>query len=735
MNLRYFALLYFFCFAFFSYGQKKSPIFNDYTQFTDNFWGVEGGNIFPGVCLPFSLIRLGADTKLPASATTGYHSEKPIVGFSHTHLSGTGGGGRYGNILVTPQVGELTVANKESVKRSNEFAKPGYYAITLQRMQGDVKAELTATERCALHQYEFYTWDKKTTFDAQILIDVAHTVTRTPDKDCTDGEVRIVNTTEIEGYGAYKGGWGGENPYTVYFVAQFDTPFSSAGTFTDTIFAENTAAKGQKIGAYARFKATQHQKVKVKVAISFLSVAQARKNLTQIPHWDFYAVRMRADSVWNSYLSKIKVQGGTPEQKLMLYSGLYHTLIMPTDITGENPKWQTTAPTYWEHYCLWDVSRCLMPLHTLIYPQRQRAIINSLLDVYDKRGWLPDGWTAGDYAFIQGGTHADVVVADAVVKNLGGFDKEKAYQAIKKNADITSDNPYLYGRELTQYLKYGYVPYGVKRCVSRTLEYAYNDFCVAQVAKNMGKTEDYQQYLSRSKNSLKLFDKTTGFFLAKDTNGNTVEQSLPQYPQLPNPYSDAPFFYEGNAWIYANYYPQDLQGLINAHGGNEKYVQFLDKVFDEKHFEIGNEPGFLTPYLYHYALRPDKTAERVRHIIENEFVPGRKGLPGQDDSGALSSWFVWGSVGLYPVAGQNIYLIGSPVFTVSEISLENNKKLRIIAPKTSPANKYVIGAKWNGKKIQTSWLTHEQLQKGGELVLEMSDKPTNWGQTTPPPSY
>lgn len=406
---------------------------------------------------------------------------------------------------------------------------------------------------------------------------------------------------------------------------------------------------------------------------------------------------------------------------------------MPTDVTGENPHWDPQHPHYWDHYCLWDVFRTVMPLHTLIVPDRQVEIINSLIDVYNNKGWLPDAWTAGDYAMVQGGSNADIVIADAVVKGLEGFDLAKAYEAMKKNAEQTSDSSEVYGRELTEFFKYGYCSNNTKRAVSRTLEYAYNDFCIAQVAQKMQNEEDYTKYIERSLACFNLFNNDEGLFLAKDPSGNWIEKSKPIYKQ-PTHYSNAPYFYEGNAYTYSTFAPHDVQGLINRHGGKQNFVDFLDFMFDSVGFNLGNEPLFLVPYMYNYAGRPDKTAIRVRDIIEKQYQVGDDGIPGQDDSGAMSAWYVFSGIGIFPVAGQDVYLIGSPVFEKTTINLGNGKTFKITTTNYSPENIYVQSVRLNSANHDQPWIKHEDIIKGGELNIKMSNQPSDWGTKNFPPS-
>ena len=722
------------------------------TAWVDPFIGVEIGNTLPGPCVPFGMVRLGPDVA-PPNHTTGYRSDKPIRGFSHNHVSGTGGGSRYGNIMVIPEIGAKDL--NPMPEKYNEYASPGYYSVTLRGKEGDVQCELTATSRVGIHRYTFFkilkpdtlgvdgiasenlllNYTPTDTIQANVLIDVSTIVNMVDaEQTCnTGGSVSVVSDREIEGHGEYKGGWGGENPYKVYFVARFDRPFMSSGTWRDGKFdAEAKTQEGKNIGAYVGFNMKQRGQVQLKVGISYVSIQNARKNLEGLLHRDFDQIRMDADSIWNAHLNLICIEGGTPEQKTVFYTALYHALVMPTDMgTDENPGWNSDKPHYWDYYTIWDTYRTVMPLHTLIIPDRQSEIVQSLIDIYEHQGWLPDAWTAGDYAYVQGGSNSDVVMADAVIKGLKGIDVEKAYEAIKKNADSVSGNPYKYGRYLEEYIQLGYLSSNVKNGSSRTLEYAYNDFCVAQVAKRLGKKEDYRKYMERSYNSFNLFNTDTHFFWAKDADGNWMPGFSPTFKR-PD-YWNGPYFYEGTPWGYSTYFPHDMRFLINKHGGNENFVAFLDELFNGEHYEMGNEPGFLTPYLYHYAGRPDRAFERVRALL-GEFKTGRLGLPGQDDAGAMSAWFIFGSMGFYPVAGQDVYLIGSPVFSKSTLQLGGGKTFTITADHTSRENKYVQSAELNGKRWDKCWFSHEDIKNGGELVLKMGPNPSDWGRTNPPPS-
>lgn len=746
----YFYLLTFSITVPFFTGCKKQQIeMCNYTAYVDPFIGVEIGNTLPGAGLPFGMVRLGPDVA-PPNNTTGYRSNKPIRGFSHNHVSGTGGGARYGNVLVIPQV---ETRNKfPSPAKFNEYARPGYYSVILSDKEGEVQCELTTTAKAGFHRYTFFkfvrpeespeaiemnyalNYSAVEEIKANILIDASAIINMVESEPTYNKHsmIRIVSDTEIEGFGEFSGGWGGENPYTIYFVACFDTPFTNSGIWEKETFYTDKERTGQDIGVFCSFQTKQRGEIKLKVGISYVSIENARENIQEISGWDFDAVRNSADWTWNDHLALINVEGGTPELKTIFYTALYHALVMPTDLgKNGNPSWTSTETHYWDFYTLWDTYRTVMPLYTLILPERQREMIRCLLDIYEHRGWLPDAWTGGDYAYVQGGSNSDVVIADAVVKQLGGFDLYKAYEAIKKNGEVDSDLPYKYGRYLYEYDKYGYLSANIKNGSSKTLEYAYNDFCIAQVAKALGENVDYEFFLNRSYNSMNLFNESDKFFWAKDTLGEWMSGFTPTF-RLPD-YWNGPYFYEGTPWAYSTYFPHDMRHLIKKHKGNAAFVEFLDELFDGEHYELGNEPSFLTPYLYHYAGRPDKSNERVRMLLA-DFKTGRLGLPGQDDSGAMSSWFLLGSMGFFPVAGQDVYLIGSPLFSKSTLQLENEKQFVIRSVDVSKDNKYIRSATLNGKPWNQSWFRHEDIKEGGELVLYMSATPTEWGWNVPPPS-
>ncbi len=728
----------------FLFAQNQSKL----VSYVDPFVGADrDGNTVPGAAVPFGFANPSPDVVPNPNFrfdTSGYESDKPIIGFSNTHVSGTGGESKYGNFRVTPETGEIDAKNFASDK-TDESAAPGYYTVVLTKP--NVKAELTTTRLVAAHRYTFPKTDK-----AQILIDTGAIIftgggsgrRQRPISTTT----RIVAPNRIEGTGNFIGGWN-PAPYTLHFSAEFSRNFKASGTWRDGEVYPNTKnVTGEQTGAgaYATFDANENQVVEIKIGVSFISAEKAFQNIkAETANADFDEIHRRAENLWENALAKIKVEGGTNEQKQIFYTALYRSQYMPHDVSGENAWWQSDEPHYEDFYAIWDTFRTVHPLLTLIQPERQRDIVRSLVDTYKHTGWMADARIAGANGMIQGGSNADVLIADAFVKNLKGIDYETAYQAMIKNAETDSPRSAYEGRELGEYNTRGYLSMKYERSASRTVEYAYDDFCIAQVAKGLGKIADYQKYLKRSQNWMNLWDDETKSIRPKQENGEWMKPfdktklymlDAPQFTWMSAPY------YEGSAYQYSTYVPHDVNALLKQTGGDEKFVTWLDNFFSEGTSTLKkeglythvNEPDLLAAFLYIHAGRADKTQERVREIMQKEYRTGRAGLPGNDDAGTMSSWFVWNAIGIYPNAGQDFYYIVSPIFTRSTIDLGNNRKFIIEAVNTSTVNKYIQSATLDGKSLERAWLKHSEIAAGGKLIFRMSDKFSNWGNAVRPPS-
>ena len=683
-------------------------------QYVDPRIGSEGvGRTFPGPSMPFGMCKPGPDCTVKPNA--GWAAMPEVVtGFSQTHVSGTGGGQKYGNILIQPGV--------EPQHRVSEDVSLGYYTTTF---ESGIRTEITTSERCAFYRIHYPT-------DGSLLIDATHYLGKNPIPDQREqqqfigGEVEVVNSHEVRGYSRVRGGWNNGDAYTVYFCLISDKTFKSASTI------------------YLQFADTL---VNIKIGISYVSEQQARRN---IPDYGFDTQLSRLRDSWETLLSRIQIKG-TEADKRMFYTALYHTMIMPVDKTGENPKW-TERPYYDDYYAIWDTYRTSTPLITLIDPKREAEIVNSLLNIYKREGYMPDARSGDCNGRTQGGSNAEVVIADAFVKGVEGIDYNYALEAMLKDAEADPGADHeKHGRGgLKEYLQYGYLPYGTDRAGTRTIEYAYDDYCIAQVAKGLGRTDIYSRYLKQSENWKNLWradyewDDVKGYIMPRDANGRWLDsvpwgKSKVFHPQIPyTPVTKvspwylpwwSTFFYEALSAEYSLSIPHDVPALIEACGGADTFRKRLDMFFDRKRYNVGNEPSFLTPCLYHWIGRPDLTSDRVRQIISENYNDKPDGLPGNDDSGAMSSWLAFHMMGLYPNAGQGYYLLHAPLIPEWTMSLSNGKSLHgVIKGKGTHFEKVTL----NGKLLDDARLEHADLMQGGELVFYVSDKRSLTSKATKP---
>ena len=717
---------------------------SQFARSVDPFLGASGGgNVFPGPAVPIGMIKPGPDMVVPGDTdpNAGWDAAGDIRGFSQTHVSGTGGGPKYGNILVQPTTGEPTPLDSQS-PRANEKASAGLYSVKLVRFATDV--EITAARRTAIYRFSY-----PRTSQANILFDVSHCLvaseTYGESQSVAASEVRIVSPSEVSGSTSVTGGWNKQpNTYTVYFFARTDTPAASWGTWLNRQLQPGSktvsAPAKSNSGAWLSFSARAGQPVMMKIGISFIGIDQARQNLdAEIPGFDFDAVHAGAVSRWDRALKNVELKGESPEQKQIFYTALYHTMLMPTDRTGENPLWKSDEPYYDDYYAIWDIFRTSGPLLTLIAPEHETAIVRALVDLYRHEGWLPDARSGNYNGRTQGGSNAAFMITDAYVKGLKGIDWQNALAAEIHDAEVSPADHFKEGRGgLEDWHKLGYVSIeGSDRSGSVHMEYAANDFEIALLAKGLDKTADYKKYLARSANWKNLWDAGfseggfQGFIRPRHRDGSW----LAPFTAMDECTWGGDTFYEGNSWTYSTFVPQDVASLIAMSGGPRKFVDRLDAFFRVPlRYDVGNEPGFLAPYLYNWAGRPDKTAEHIRDIIAKSYHAGPEGLPGNDDSGAMSSWFVFGQLGIFPNAGQDVYLIGSPAFPQTTLHLADGKDFTIEARNLSHTNIYITAAILNDKPLDRAWLRHREIAAGGRLVLVMSNAPGHWGQTDLPPS-
>ena len=703
----------------------SSLMAQDYSRYVDPRIGSEGlGRTFPGPCMPYGMAKPGPDAVTMPNAGWAPIPE-PVKGFSQMHVSGTGGGQKYGNILIQPYLDSKEIIQK----RVDEKISLGYYVCTF---ENGIRTEITASERCAFYRLDFGKKQK-----GKLLIDVATFlgIDTIPDKreaqQYVDSYVTCDGKYAVSGWSTVRGGWNNGGPYTVYFYLQSDVPLlynnvKESKTRLDVTFLKSIA--------------------NLKLGISHISIAQAKRN---IPTCGFDAQLKHLRETWNGKLRKIEI-AGTEKQKRMFYTGIYHTMLMPVDKSGENPHFSDT-PYYDDYYAIWDTYRTSMPLLTLIDEDKQRDMIHSLLNIYKHDGYMPDARSGNWNGRTQGGSNAEIVIADAFAKGMEGINYELALQAMVKDAevppmDVDSDLPLdsalreslaaeKHGRGgLKEYNSLGYIPYGIDRAGNRTVEYSYDDWCIAQVAKGLHHPDLYEKYMKRSGNWRNLWRSDyewqgmRGFIMPRDAAGRWLgsvpwgksKVYHPQIPYLPDT-KVAPwylpwwstFFYEALSAEYSLSIPHDVPGLIEACGGKDAFIKRLDTFFVNKHYNVANEPSFLTPYLYHWVGRPDLSVERINQIVHDNYDDTPNGLPGNDDSGAMSSWLVFNMMGIYPVAGQNLYLIGSPMIPSYTIHLPNGKDLKVVAK----GNEWNVKSQYDEAILRGTSLTHRQLLKGGTLVL------------------
>lgn len=690
-------------------------------QYVDPRIGSEGvGRTFPGPCMPFGMCKPGPDCTVLPNAGWAPIPEM-VTGFSQTHVSGTGGGQKYGNILLMPFINRVA-----EQKRVSEDFSLGYYATTF---ESGIRTEITTAERCAFYRFSYPSEvPGNSTATPQLLVDATHFLGKDTVPDLRErqqfvgAEVEVVNNHEVRGFTRVRGGWNNGEAYTVYFSLLCDKPFKSTT-------ADNPTASLQ-------FSDTQ---VNVKMGISYVSCLQARRN---IPECSFDEQLNLLRQAWEKLLSRIDIEG-SERQKRMFYTALYHTMLMPVDKTGENPKW-TERPYYDDYYAIWDTYRTSTPLITLLDEEREAAIVNSLLNIYKREGYMPDARSGDCNGRTQGGSDADIVIADAFAKGLEGIDYELALEAMLKDGDVDPGADHeKHGRGgLTEYIRLGYVPYGIDRAGTRTIEYAYNDYCIAQVAKGLGRMDVAERYLKRSENWKNLWradyawDDVKGYIMPKDADGQWLDsvpwgRSKVFKPLIPyTPVTKvAPwylpwwstFFYEALSAEYSLSIPHDVPALIEACGGAEAFRKRLDLFFDRQRYNVGNEPSFLTPCLYHWIGRPDLSVKRVQSIVEESYSDAPDGLPGNDDSGAMSSWLAFHMLGFYPNAGQSYYLLFAPMVPEYTLSLCNGRQLHVVKKGQGSRVKRIL---LNGSEITDARLEHRQLMEGGELVFLMTkEKP------------
>ncbi len=692
------------------------------TQFVNPFVGTDGhGHTFPGATVPFGMVQLSPDTRVAGwDACAGYHySDSTLLGFSHTHLSGTGVAD-YGDILFLPLTGKPGVRNHARFSHNKEWASPGYYKVQL--LDELITAELTAAQRVGVHRYTF-----PRTNQATIQIDLRHGLG--PDR-VIESWLEFVSDTEIAGFRRSEG-WAKDQH--LYFVARFSKAFKRTGSLSDSAWSGRKLAS-KDIRAFVQFNIDANDPVIIKVALSSVSVEGARKNLDQeMSGWDFEKTKKDAAELWQKELGKIQVGGGTNEQKRTFYTALYHALIAPNTLSDVDGRYRAMNGetrvakgfVMYTVFSLWDTFRAEHPLLTIIDQKRTVDFINSLLAKYTESGILPVWELCTNETWCMIGYHAVPVIVDAYAKGIRGFDAELALRAMKSSA-MQDHYGLKYNRD------HGFISADHENeSVSKTLEYAYDDWCIAEMAGLMGKREEREHYLERAQYYRNLFDPSTGFMRAK-RNGGWVEPFDPV--AVTNEYTEA------NAWQYSFFLPQDIPGLIELHGGKEGLEKKLDEFFaggsamaGRQQSDItgmigqyaqGNEPSHHVAYLFNDVGAPWKTQMLVRSVLDSLYSDRPDGLCGNDDCGQMSAWYVMSAMGFYPVTpGKPVYSIGSPLFDKVTLQLETGKKFVIRAGNNSRKNKFVQAISLNGVQSKKLVLNHADIMAGGIIEFEMGEQP------------
>ena len=703
---------------------KYSPV-----DYVDPFIGTGfHGHTYPGATVPFGAVQLSPDTRAGNwDACAGYHyDDTTLKGFSHTHLSGTGcidlGDILFRPTTLKPDLTAESICRPANFSHKDERASAGYYSVILK--DEGIKAELTATTHTGMHRYTFPSGKPVT-----IIVDLAHLL---DNEYIYEAELERTTSNEIVGMRRTRG-WT-DNQY-VYFAAQFSEPFQTVEFVQDKkIVSAETKQVGTDLQAILTFADKDGEPIIAKVGLSLVSVDNARKNLAEeVKDFNFDAVCAAARNDWEQALSSITVEGGGTDDLKNFYTAIYHAMVVPnvvSDVNGEYrrhnmqigqlPKGKMQYSTF----SLWDTFRAWNPLMTLIDTALVNNMVNSYLDIYDASGELPIWPLSAAETGTMIGYHSVSVIADAYLKGIRGFDAEKALDAMKVSSEKNK-------KGADYYIKYGFIPSNIKKeSISCLLEFAYDDWCIARMAQEMGKEDVYRKYIERSQNYINVFDGSTKFFRGKRMDGNW-ETSF-------NPFEVGRSYTEATAWQYRFSVPYDVNGMVQLFGGKEKFITALDSIFiadPNVHGDLaditgligqyahGNEPSHHIAYLYDYVGQPWKTQEMTRHLLDEMYQPTPGGISGNEDCGQMSAWYILSGLGIYSVCpGSNEFALTTPLFEKAVLKLANGKRLTLLAndPKK---NIYIHKVELNGKQIDTNFITYAQLMEGGELRFTLSDKP------------
>lgn len=718
---------------------QKGQEMEDLTQFVDPRIGTGGhGHVFYGANVPYGFIQLGP-TSIPQSWdwVSGYHvSDSTVIGFPHTHLSGTGIGDLH-DINVMPVVGEVTYSRGDASSyetglwsysdRSKEVVTPGYYRTHLSRYNVDV--ELTATKRVGFHKYTFLGNESPA-----IVFDMVNGGCW--DKT-TEAVIRVVNDSTVSGY-RYSKGWADDQ--RVFFCAEFSRKFDNVEFIVNDSVKEGDMAKGAQLFARVNFAAGNQEPVYMKVALSPTSEEGAQLNMqTELSGWDFEKTIADAKAAWNKELNKVKVYTTDEASKKIFYTSLYHTLFAPSEFCDVNGDYygadkqmhKDEGFVNYTTFSLWDTYRAAQPLMTILHPEKMSDIINTMLHIHQQQGKLPVWHLMGCETNCMVGNPGVPVVADAILKDIKGFDTELAFKALKESSMLPE-------RGMEHRIEYGFIPADkMTEAIAYDMEYAIADWAVAQAAQKLGKQEDYEYFLKRSKSYKNYFDASTGFMRGKMLDGSW---RTPFSPYASSHREDD--YCEGNAWQYTWLVPHDVEGLVECFGSKEAFVNKLDSLFLANgdmgeasspdisgligQYAHGNEPSHHTVYLYTLVGQPWKTADRIKEILHTMYTDQPDGLSGNEDVGQMSAWYILSSFGFYqvePAGGK--FVFGYPNFDKVEITVPAGKFV-IERENKGQQNNYIQGIVLNGTEYKKPWIEYADIMKGGELKFLMGDEPVVW---------
>ena len=721
-----------------SCNEKESNQILDYTQFVNPFIGTDfTGNTYPGAQVPFGMVQLSPDNGLPGwDRIAGYfYPDSTIAGFSHTHLSGTGAGDLY-DISFMPVTlpyneAEQPLGIHSKFSHEKESAYAGYYQVFLQDYK--INVELTATERCGIQRYTF------PKAESAIFLNLKKAMNW---DETQDSYIEQVDSVTLKGY-RYSNGWARNQK--IYFYTKFSRPFDSLQLDKSPIIKDGKE-NGHGYVARINYNTSENEQIVIRTAISGVSMEGAERNfMAEAQESDFDSYLCKAKKMWNDALGKIEVENSDMDETVTFYTALYHSMLAPTiygDVDGSyyGPDKKIHKADGWTNYStfsLWDTYRAAHPLFTIIQPERVNDMVKSLIAFSEQNGRLPVWNMFGSETDMMIGYHSVPVIVDAYLKGIGDFDAESALKECVKTANLDDY------RQIGLYKNMGYIPYDVvdkynseNWSLSKTLEYAFDDYCIALMAEKMGKEDLADNFHKRASNYRNVFNENSSFMQPKDSKGNFIAGFKPE--------EYTPHITESNGWQYLWSVQHDVDGLIELIGGKKRFEEKLDSMFtltpkENEQLPIfstgmigqyvhGNEPSHHVAYLYNYTDSPWKTQKYVSEIMHELYKNSPDGLCGNEDCGQMSAWYVMSAMGIYPVnpvSGE--YQIGTPMFSEMQIKFADNKIFKILAKNVSRENCYVKSVKLNGVALEKPFINHKDIMKGGVIEFTMTDKPTKWG--------